>query len=384
MVSGYLTVTLAFLYSKAGISAGMFAGLVATMYVPQIFKFFWSAFVDVTFTVKKWYVVSTILTAATIFVTGILPVKASSWSVLTILIVVASFASTFVGAAMNSLSAYDTPEEKKGRVSGYIQAGNLGGGSVGGGLGLWLAQRVHSPWMVSGTLALICILCCFALIFVSEVKTNLKGETVIATVWNVLLDIWHTIKNRLGLLAMLLCLVPLGSGAASNLFAAIAGDWKASGDVVAIVTGIIGGLITAIGCLVGGWVCDLMSRQLAYVLMGLLQVICCIGMAFCPHTPLMYIIWTLLYTLTNGLAYAAFNAYTLEAIGKGAAATKFELYAGVSNTPIYMMTTIAGIAYTKWGANGMLNTEAVFAIIAVVLFMGVNALMKGKKQLQVA
>lgn len=380
MVSGYLTVTLGFLYSKAGISTEMIAGLVATMLVPQIFKFLWAPLVDVTFTVKKWYILSTLVTAGVIMATGMLPVKASIWPVLTVLIIVASIASTFVGAAANNLSAYDTPEDKKGRVSGYIQAGNLGGGSIGGGAGLLLAQYLPQPWMVSGTLALVCALCCFGLFYVNESHTSIRDKSPLKTVVNVLADIWGTIKNRLGLLALILCLIPLGSGAASNLFAAIAIDWKASGTIVALITGIIGGLVTAVGCLTGGWLCDLMNRQIAYVLMGLLQAFCCVAMAYFPHTQYMYIVWTLCYAVTSGLAYAAFNAYTLEAIGKGAAATKFELYAGVSNTPIYAMTAIAGIAYTKWGAKGMLNTEAVCALAGAVLFLVISTLLKAKTQ----
>jgi PAT family beta-lactamase induction signal transducer AmpG len=379
MVTGYLTVALGFVYSKAGISAGMIAALVANLFIPQIFKFLWAPIVDVTWAVKKWYVLSAFFTALALFATGLLPIKASSWPMLTLLIVLASMAATFLGAAGNNLSAHNTPGEKKGLVSGYIQAGNVGGGTVGGGVGLWLAQRLPAPWMVSGIIALICMLCCLALFFVTEVKTDLKRESALKTVNYVLQDVWLTIKNKLGVMALLLCLLPLGTAAASNIFSAMAGDWKASGDVVALVVGVVGGFASIIGCLVGGWVCDKMNRQVAFVLMGLLQAGCCLGLAFFPHQQNSYVVWILLYSVTNGLCYASYNAFTLEAIGLGAAATKFELYAGVSNTPIYMMTAIAGIAYTKWGANGMLITEAVCAAIAAVLFVLMQALIKRTK-----
>jgi PAT family beta-lactamase induction signal transducer AmpG len=97
-------------------------------------------------------------------------------------------------------------------------------------------------------------------------------------------------------------------------------------------------------------------------------------MAFCPHTQLMYIIWTSVYSLSNGLAYAGFTAFVLDAIGKGAAATKYNVYAGLSNTPIYFMTLIEGWAHSRWGAAGMLNTEAAVAAVAIVLFFVVNSL----------
>ena len=58
----------------------------------------------------------------------------------------------------------------------------------------------------------------------------------------------------------------------------------------------------------------------------------------------------------------------LEAMGLGAAATKYSIFASLSNMPIYYMTRIDGWAFGKWGAGGMLNAEAVAGGIGLVLF----------------
>jgi hypothetical protein len=84
----------------------------------------------------------------------------------------------------------------------------------------------------------------------------------------------------------------------------------------------------------------------------------------------MYIFWTSLYAFTLGMAYAGFSAFVFEAIGKGAAATKYTVYASLSNVPIYYMTVIDGWAHTHYGPTGMLNTEAVFAVLGIVIFLG--------------
>src|SRR6201996_2425669 len=76
--TGYLTVTLAFLFSRSGISLQQIAGLAAINLLPQVFKFLWAPFVDTTLTLKKWYLISALLTASAIFATGIVPVKASN------------------------------------------------------------------------------------------------------------------------------------------------------------------------------------------------------------------------------------------------------------------------------------------------------------------
>jgi MFS transporter, PAT family, beta-lactamase induction signal transducer AmpG len=82
----------------------------------------------------------------------------------------------------------------------------------------------------------------------------------------------------------------------------------------------------------------------------------------------------LIYWFISGLAYAAFSAVVLEAIGLGAAATKYSLFASLSNMPIQYMTLVNGWAHTRWGTGGMLLTEALVGVVAVLLFLFVTTL----------
>ena len=369
VVSGYVSVALGYQYSRAGISVEAIAALVAAGLLPQVIKFLWAPVVDAALSLKKWYILSAKITTACIIATGILPVKASSLPLCTIIVVVANVAVSFLGMATYGLGAHDTPHHLKGHVGGFLQAGNLGGSGIGGGVGLWLAQHFANPWLSPLVIGLSCSLCCIALIFVNEPASTVQAEKVIKTLENLFRDIWETLKTRMGILAMILCFLPLGTGAASNLWSAVAGDWHASADTVAIVTGVFSGLVTAAGCLFGGWLCDRMDRQIAYTIFGLLLAVCTVLMAFAPHTELMYIIWTSLYAFITGLSYAGFTAFVFEAIGKGAAATKFTVYASLSNAPIYYMTIVDGWAHTHYGPSGMLNIEAAFGVLGVVIFL---------------
>ena len=92
-------------------------------------------------------------------------------------------------------------------------------------------------------------------------------------------------------------------------------------------------------------------------------------MAFGPRTEAMYIVFTTLYSFIMGLTYAGFSAVVLEAIGRGAAATKYNLFASLSNMPIAYMTVADGWAQGRWGSGGMLNTEASVAVLAVLVFI---------------
>ena len=56
VMSGYLTVTLAYLLSQAGMSVEQVAELVAVSFIPQTWKFLWAPIADTTLTRKTWYV----------------------------------------------------------------------------------------------------------------------------------------------------------------------------------------------------------------------------------------------------------------------------------------------------------------------------------------
>src|SRR5262249_26170909 len=91
----------------------------------------------------------------------------------------------------------------------------------------------------------------------------------------------------------------------------------------------------------------------------------------------MYIVFTLVYALISGLTYAGFSAVVLEAIGRGAAATKYNVYASLSNIPIAYMTVIDGWARTRWNEGAMLYTEAAIGVAALLLF-GAVAISTGR------
>lgn len=376
---GFVSITLGYLLSQAGVSVDKIAALVAATLLPHIFKFIWAPLVDTTLSFKKWYIIASVISSIGIMALGILPLTEASLPTLTIIILLSQFAITFLCMSTEGLMAYDVPDKLKGRAGGFFQAGNLGGVGLGGGLGLILAQRLPAPWMVTFSLGLICLACSLALLYFRDPKITIQEEKLSETYRNLYKDVWNTLKKKNGQMAMILCFLTLGTGAASNLWASVAKDWQATADVVAVVTGVAGGLLSALGCIIGGWICDRMNRQRAYLLFGLLGAATAVGMAYTPRTEIMFILWTSFYAITTGLAYAGFTAFTLEAIGKGAAATKYNIFAALSNTPIYLMTYIVGIAYTHGGARSMLNTEAAYAVGAVVIFLVIQKSFFGKK-----
>jgi len=102
-----------------------------------------------------------------------------------------------------------------------------------------------------------------------------------------------------GLLALILCFLP-SIGRGLELWSAVADDWRASAGAVELVTGVLNGVVSAVGCLAGGWICDRMNRKGAYALYGVLQGVCAVAMALAPRTEAMYVVFTLVYAFVTG------------------------------------------------------------------------------------
>lgn len=366
--SGYVNVTLAYLLSHAGVSVSAVAGLIAINLVPQTWKALWAPVVDTTLTSKRWYFMAAVVTATTLAAIGFFPAGPSTLSSITILVFCNSVAVSFLAMAAENLMAHATHIQEKGRAGGWYQAGNLGGAGIGGGAALWIAQHSAIVWLPGAAMAGLFMACCFALLFVAEPQQPQRALHYLHSVRDVAVDVWVTAKSRAGFLALLICFLPIGSGAASGLWAAVAGDWRAGADTVALVNGVIGGLVSAFACVIGGYLCDRMDRKFAYALFGVFLAAVALAMAAAARTQTMFVAFTLAYAFVQGLNYASFSAVVLEAIGRGAAATKYNLYASLSNMPIAYMTIVDGWGYSGWHANGLLAADALTGLVAVGFF----------------
>ena len=103
-----------------------------------------------------------------------------------------------------------------------------------------------------------------------------------------------------------------------------------------------------------------------------------VAMALAPRTEFVFIVATSAYAFVVGLTYAGFSGVVLEAIGRGAAATKYSLLASLANMPIAFMTFVNGWTHERWGSSAMLYGEAAAGVAAVMLFMAVATLSRGR------
>jgi MFS transporter, PAT family, beta-lactamase induction signal transducer AmpG len=375
--SGFVSVTIGYVARQQGLGDAAIAGLVAINTLPHTFKFLWAPIPDTAFTRRGWYFISNIVSTITLITLGLVPVRNDTVGLLKTLIVLNSVAITFLGMAVEGLLANVVSEKQRGLAAGWLQVGNLGGAGIGGGVALWLAQRlgVSTAFLIA---ALALMLCSIGLINVHESKRQVHRSAFDA-LYEVITDLWHTVlRSRTGMLAMILCFLPIGSAAASALFSAMADRWHTSADAVALYTGLLAGIVSAVGCMAGGWLSDRLDRKLAYAVSGVFLAIVAVAMHLGPRDELGYGVFTLAYQFGSGVAYGAFTGFVLEAIGRGAAATKYNVLASLSNIPIWYMTQIDGWASERWNPGIMLLVDALSEVIGAVVFLIAAFLLLGR------
>lgn len=369
-LGGFVTVALTFLATRSGLSITEGALLNGAQMLTAWLKWLWAPVVDVTWTPRAWYVFATVCSALGVAAMAAIPLSPGTLNLLLAIIAVASIINSMVGMSIEAIMSEVVQPDEHGKVSAWFQAGNLGGAGVGGGLGLFMLQWLPEPWMAGAVLGLAFVSCCAGLLWVPPLEPRRTGIGAFTAVRSVVSDLGSMVKTQGGLLAAILCALPVGTGAAQGVLtqAEVALYWGAGDTEVALVQGVLNGIVTAFGCFVGGWLCDRFHPRNAYAGIGLALAAIAVGMALSPATVTMYVVWSLVYALGVGLAYAAFTAVALNAMGIGSGATKYNIFASLSNFPIWWLGLLLGWVAEVHGSAALLLAEAALGVAGVGVF----------------
>lgn len=378
--AGFVTVTLPYLLTQKGFSVELAAGIVALGFSANIWRFLWGPVADITLSMRRWYWIGMISSLVTLLILCLIPYNNKQAGFLSFFVFISQVAATLILLPVGGFMAHRIAEEKKGSAGGWFQAGNLGGMGLGGGAGLWLSTHFNIP--VAGIILCICMLACGLFVLLMEDVPCAKEKTIGTQIKAMGKDILVMLKMPVVLFIIIMILFPIGTGAAGNLWSAIAVDWKVNADTVALVTGIISGIISAFGCIVGGWIADNKGIWWAYLGSGFLCGMVTILMAAFPYIPMVYILGVLIYSLSLGMCNAGFSASALFATGKKAAATRYSLLSSISNLPIVLMISLDGWAHDHGGSKFMLLIEGIAGILFVLICVLVVKWMRGRNLLQ--
>lgn len=382
-VTGYCGVTLPRLFELRGETTTAIAAFGALSMQPHSFKFVIEPTLDARWRKRSWYLVSIALAALVLPIAVMVNAKGSgltlggkqigNLTLLASILFLANAAIATSSGAMHALMATTVPKEKKGAAGGWAMAGNLGGYGVGGAIGLFVTQKLP-PAMAAISMGALIVLAALPALIIQEPEP--PSHPIWQTVKNVFRDAWKTIKSRDGWTSLVICLSPVGAGGAIGLFSAIATPYHATDTQVALVNGVFGGMVSAIGCVAGGWVADRMNRRMAYVLAGIGCAVVAAAMSFFPLTASVYTYGCLSYQFVNGIAYAAWAAFVLDLMGDDAAvATKHALFAAAANQATAYMSVLDGLASDGkilggkigQGPIALLRMDAIQTVIGVVV-----------------
>jgi PAT family beta-lactamase induction signal transducer AmpG len=258
------------------------------------------------------------------------------------------------------------------KASAWAEAGQLGGGALGGALVLWLVSRVR-PLTTGMILAVLIALPALVALTVAE-SAPAPAPSFRDRLFRIASEIRALIRSPRRRWGAVLLISPVGTGAAMGLLPAIASHYSVGAAGVMWVNGAAGAALLAFGALCGTLIPGDWDRRLTYTgaaftnAFGTLVLIT-------ANRPSTYFVGTTLYLLTNGFVWARFVALLVEVVGAETmdASTFYSALNAAGAIPLLFMIWLDGFGYNKFGTHGLLWTDAtpnllVFAIV-VTLFV---------------
>jgi len=362
LVAGFAVTAMPFLLSKAGVSVDQIAAVSATAMSPTFFTFLLTPIVDVCFT-RRTYAFGLAAATAASLGSALFVLSSSRLPLFTALAFIAMLCVVLQNNAVGGWMTEFVPDERRGRVGGWQNAANLGGGAAGSMLVMSLARSLTIETVAVLMTALVLASSMVLLWFPRPAMpkfglTEMFGGTFRSVI--------RTSRQPNVLTGFLLFLLPAASVAAVNLFSGLGKDFSASPERVIQVTGAGVALFSSIGALLGGYLADRADRKILYLSGGTLAGLCSISLAVLPHTQTTFIAGVLAYNGIAGICYAAFSALSLElaGIGNPTAATQLGLFAAATNGAIVYMTWSDGQGYRLFGVRGLFLVDGFAGLLA--------------------
>jgi MFS family permease len=380
LVVGFMITALPFLLTHLGVPLYKVAALSATVMTPTFWGFLLQPLVDTGLT-RRTYTWVTAATAAICLAAALSVLSPKHLGPATALLLLAELSIVVFSGAVAGWTAQFTPDQLRGKVSGWTNVANLGGGALGSLAIMSLAPHIALHWLGLGLGAVVVLGASPTLAFPAARKSAFRFRQIFT---DTLKSTWRACKTKEVLTGFCLFLVPASAEAAINLFSGMGNDFHTSTSTVIWVAGAGCAITASVGALIGGYAADRVSRGYLYLGAGLTTSIVSLTMAVSPHTPLAFILGVLTYNGLAGVSYAAFNALGYQLVGQESpvASTQLGLFAAATNFAIVYMTWADGLGFKHFGVRGLLLTDGLASMISAVALMTLLGSRLRKKQLK--
>ena len=366
MTRGFVGVTLTFYLRQHGVPFAAIAGMAGCAALPFTWKVVMGPAVDAVWTPTRWYVLSVLVAIGSIVALGFGAGLKAAMPVMDALALLAGAAAATSAEAVTVAMVQTSPADHRGAISGWLNAGQLGGGGIGGGGALLIASSWPGGIGLASLAIAVVTAPCIAPMLWLRLPRPVHSEALKARATGIWQAMTGLLKTRVGLLVALFSLAPTGLNEAANLMPALAKEWGAPADLVALVSGVIGGLVSIPGCVLGGYLCRRFSPKAVYIGTGVACALVEVVIAASHRTPLVFGGLVLLNAAVVGTNWAAITAVVFEILGEEGAATVSSLLSSFANAPIVVMAMVVGALQQRFGSSAMFLGEAAIAAACLI------------------
>lgn len=362
--TGFYQTPLPWLLRHMGYSVDRIGAIESLIMLPISLYFLATPIVDFALRRRTWSIVLSCLSGSLLFCAIVLMrhhIDAAIW-----LLFGGCGLNQMTFACANGLMAQSLQDADRNRAAAWAQGGTLAAQALGGGLLLYLSPRLPIALLALCAATLAAVPSVITLT-ISEPPPQSSLGNLRASCALMFRETRETLFSLQSLPGILLLLSPVGTGAAQNLFPAIASEYHVGQHGVVLLNGIFGGVLTMLGAFVAVVVPARLDRRIAYAASGLSASFIGIFLTFAPLTPAAYYAGAGLYLLTTGACWGFFLGVVMVTLGPAGAgaSTRATILVCIGNLPIVYMTRIEGWAYGSFGIRGIPAADAIGNLLVV-------------------
>jgi MFS family permease len=397
---GFTATAVATQMRRQGLGVAEIGAFVGSLYLPWAFKWAFGPFVDVLSSERlgrrrMWIVLAQALMILTLL--AALPVDfTAEVKLFTALILVHNVFAATQDVAIDALAVNTLPAEERGLANGLMFAGQNVGQAVGGAGTLLLAPYVGFRTTFVLVAACIALVTVFVSLPLRERAAASRRERTGASLASAATDIAAFARDalrafvgsRAAFVGLLFALLPAGAFALSlalqsNLAVELGLDDRAIGTLAFWST-----LLSAVGCVAGGWASDRLGRRRMLALFVASTALPTLWLADAmsragwimpvdvkaagpPAAPsaLVVTFWatTLVHSALHGLMFGTRTALFMDITTPRVAATQFTAYMALLNLVTSYSAAWQGLSLARWGYPATLVIDSMIGLLGLAL-----------------
>jgi len=386
---GFASIAMAAYMRREGLDVVQVGAFVASFYLPWAFKWAWAPIVDLISLKrfggrKAWIVLCQSLVIITLYAVAQIDYKHSFDLLIGLVIVHNIFAATN-DMAIDSLAVNALPPDERGQGNGFMFGGAYLGQGLGGGGAMFVSERYSFDISFLFVAILLLGVLLFTLFFVKDPTVDSTISMKTAQVWVKFRESIRDFLRELQigffksgpgpLVGVLFALLPFGAMSLSSApSTTLQVDIGMSDSQIAQLN-LASTVISALGCIFGGWLADKLGRRkmlATYYGLTILPVLY-VAMLLGREAGLdrltigQFFAASVIFSLFLGMHYGTSAAIFMGLTNPAIAATQFTGFMALRNLTISYTNAWQGAAVDRFGYGVMFYIDAAVAILPILV-----------------